>query len=212
MKKPPKKLRTVADLAPDPHNANKHTERGLGMLDKSLERYGAGRSILVDRRGVVIAGNATLERAAEKGFPVKVVESDGRALVVVQRTDLDIRDKAARELAIADNRVAQVGLDWDAEQLRALLADGVDVSEFFRDGELEDLLKQFEIEGGDAPGLKDGDRTPFQQVTFTLHDSQATSLQEALAKAKASGGAKSDVNENSNGNALAYICARFLCG
>ena len=46
----------------DSRNANKGTERGLALLDKSLRQYGAGRSILVDKNGRVIAGNKTLYR------------------------------------------------------------------------------------------------------------------------------------------------------
>ncbi|HOU22680.1 MAG TPA: hypothetical protein PLN42_00345 [Anaerolineae bacterium] len=37
------------------------------MLDKSLQELGAGRSILVDRNGRIIAGNKTHEAAAGAG-------------------------------------------------------------------------------------------------------------------------------------------------
>src|SRR5579859_6091797 len=126
------KTPNLAYLQPDPNNANKGTPRGRGLLEHSLRQYGAGRSILTDKNGVVIAGNKTLETAADIGLPVKVVETDGTELVVVQRTDLDLtRDKAARELAYADNRVAEVDLDWDAEQLAEDRAAGVDLDSFF---------------------------------------------------------------------------------
>lgn len=58
-------LRTVADLIPDSQNPNRGTPRGRAMLDRSLRTYGAGRSILTDRDGRVIAGNKTVEQAAE---------------------------------------------------------------------------------------------------------------------------------------------------
>jgi hypothetical protein len=51
----PKVIKRLADLRPDPRNANKGTERGLGMLEHSLRQYGAGRSILVDRQGYVLS-------------------------------------------------------------------------------------------------------------------------------------------------------------
>src|SRR5689334_3519334 len=110
------------DLTPDPRNANRGTDRGRELLKTSLRKYGAGRSILADKNGVVLAGNKTLARAKELGFKVRIVETDGKELVVVQRLDLDLEhDKAARELAIADNRVAELDLDWDAPVLKALL-------------------------------------------------------------------------------------------
>jgi hypothetical protein len=51
---------SIRDLTPDPRNANKGSERGTGMLEHSLRSYGAGRSILADKHGVIIAGNKTL--------------------------------------------------------------------------------------------------------------------------------------------------------
>jgi hypothetical protein len=46
-------------------------------------------------------------------------------------------------------------------------------------------------------------------MTFTVHDSQFEAIESALKKAKAVGGGSSEVNENSNGNALAAICEAF---
>lgn len=128
-------------IKPDPRNANKGTQRGRGLLEKSLRQYGAGRSVLADRNGVLIAGNKTHEVATEIGLPVRVIETDGNELVVVQRTDLDLStDKAAVELGIADNRVGQVSLEWDVETLQAVADDGVDLSQFWHDYELAALL------------------------------------------------------------------------
>jgi hypothetical protein len=59
------------------------------------------------------------------------------------------------------------------------------------------------------PTLADGDKQPFQQKTFTLHDEQAEEVDAAIAKAKEMGHGESGVNENSNGNALAFICQSF---
>ena len=140
------------NLTPDPKNANKGTQRGRGLLEKSLRRYGAGRSILADKHGVVIAGNKTLETAADIGLPVRVVQTDGRELVVVQRTDLDLsQDKAARELAYADNRVAQVDLDFDPVQMAADAAAGVALGEFWTKDELAEII------GGMGEGRKDSE-------------------------------------------------------
>lgn len=111
------------------------------MIEDSLRRYGAGRSILADKNMVIVAGNKTLEQAVSIGMDdVIVVQSDGTKLVVVQRTDLDLTtDRAAKELAIADNRASQVSLDWEAEVLISL-KDEVDLSQFFYAEEIEELL------------------------------------------------------------------------
>lgn len=134
--------RKATDYQPDPSNANIGTERGLRALDDSLAKYGAGRSILVDKNGYVIAGNKTLERAVDLGIEnVIEVETDGHELVAVRRTDLDLlSDPKARELAYADNRISEIDLAWNAEQLLADLNTGVDLSQFWRDDELAELL------------------------------------------------------------------------
>lgn len=103
----------------DKRNANRGTERGRELLKQSLSRLGPGRSILVDKHGTAIAGNKTLAEATSQGIPTVEVETDGKTLVVVKRTDLDLdTDIKARELAFADNRVAELDLDWDTEVLK----------------------------------------------------------------------------------------------
>jgi hypothetical protein len=102
----------IADLIPDDRNANAGTERGQQLIENSLRNYGAGRSILIDKNNRIIAGNKATENAGQVGLDdVIVVETDGTRLVAVKRTDLDLkRDKAARELAIADNRTSEIDL------------------------------------------------------------------------------------------------------
>jgi DNA modification methylase len=138
-----KSLSVSADLTLDDRNANRGSARGKQLLETSLRRYGAGRSVLVDRRGQIIAGNKTVQGAAIVGLPIRVVETDGTELVVVQRKDLDLkRDKAARELALADNRVAELDLEWDADVLAAFQKEGLELEPFFSPKELADLLPE----------------------------------------------------------------------
>lgn len=140
---PKPEIRHISDLTPDPKNANKGTQRGRGLLESSLREFGAGRSILLDKHGRIIAGNKTVEVAADIGLDdVIVVPSDGHTLVAVQRTDLDLeRDASAKRLAIADNRTAEVGLDWDPEILAEFDADGLLAGMFEKD-ELAGILKR----------------------------------------------------------------------
>ncbi|MGL5922175.1 hypothetical protein [Chroococcidiopsis sp.] len=110
----------IDKLQPDTNNANAHTQRGMGVLEKSLQNYGAGRSILIDRNNRIIAGNATTEIAYSIGLEdVLVVETRGEQLVAVKRLDLDLDDPKARQLALSDNRVGELNLSWDVEQLVA---------------------------------------------------------------------------------------------
>ena len=62
----------------------------------------------------------------------------------------------------------------------------------------------------EMPALKDGDKEPYQQKTFTLHDEQAAIVDDAVTLARTSPLADTGLNENSNGNALALICQQWL--
>jgi hypothetical protein len=58
--------------------------------------------------------------------------------------------------------------------------------------------------------LPEGDRAPYQQVTFTLHDEQVKIVQAAVSAAKAYGPFGESLNDNANGNALTRICETYL--
>lgn len=136
--------RKITDYQPDPANPNAHSERGVQMLDDSLSIVGLGRSIVVDKNGVVLAGNSTQERAVDQGFEDAIeIESDGTRLIVVKRTDLDLNDdpdQKARKLTFYDNRAAELGIRWDIEQLQAQVDEGLDLSRMFTEGEMNHLL------------------------------------------------------------------------
>ena len=129
----------LSDLNFDTKNANKHTAKGQKALEDSLQKYGAGRSILVDKNNNIIAGNLTAEVFGQIGLEdVQIVESDGKKLIVVKRTDVDINSKAGRELAISDNRASELSLNWDSDALKDIQENfKVDLSEFFSNKELK---------------------------------------------------------------------------
>jgi len=144
----------ISQLKPDKRNANRGTERGRYMVETSLRELGAGRSILVDKDGNVIAGNKTLEAAASLGLDdIITVETTGEQLVVVKRLDLDLNDPTgkARQLAYADNRTSEVSYELDPLVLAADLDAGIDLSSFYFEHELVGILEEAggELEGND---------------------------------------------------------------
>jgi len=132
----------LSELEQDRRNANKGSQRGQAMLEASFRKYGAGRSILIDKKGRIIAGNKSAEQAMNIGMEdVIVVQSDGTKLIAVQRTDLDLyEDEAARKLAYLDNRSSEVSITWDAAELFADMQSGIDFSDAFNTDELSAML------------------------------------------------------------------------
>lgn len=192
--------RAVSSLVFDPANARKHGPKNLGAIKGSLARFGQQKPIIISDAGVVIAGNGTLAAAMELGW----TEID------CVRTKLSGSDLTA--FGIADNRSAELA-EWDPENLGALLS-ALDGEQFpleeigFDVQDLADL--GIGIDEAPLPPLADGDRAPFQQMAFQLHDSQAESVNRAIEVAHGMGEYDQELNSNRNANALARICEAFL--
>ena len=189
-------LVSISDLTPDPANARKHGERNLKAIIDSLRAFGQQKPIVVDRRGVVIAGNGTLEAAKRLGWEE----------IAIVRTELEPTQATA--FGIADNRTAELA-EWDDEVLVSLLDSLDDETRGLLDFD-EEELGAFNIAETSLPDLKDKDRDPFQSMAFQLHDDQAKIVEEAIALARKNGKAFSDLNENANANCLAAICNEYL--
>lgn len=166
-----KTILKLTDLQQDKKNARKRTSRGSKAIEHSLRELGAGRSIVVDKHGQIVAGNGVAEAAAKAGIEdITVVQTDGTKLVVVQRTDLDLdTDAKAKQLAIADNRTAEFAT-WDTTNLRDLSAD-LDLKPFFISSELEQLFGDKSEPANNAddewegmPSYTSEDQTAFRDI------------------------------------------------
>ena len=108
------KVIDIEELAQDTHNFNRGNEQGQQLMERSFKELGAGRSILLDRNGNIIAGNKSQKAAIAAGIKrVRVIETTGDELVAVKRTDVDIDTAEGRKMAFLDNLTTQVNLTWD---------------------------------------------------------------------------------------------------
>lgn len=101
----------------DKRNYRKHNDRNKELIKKSLDECGAGRSIVIDNDGEIIAGNGIYEQVQKLKMPVKVIETDGSELVVVKRTDLSTDDEKRKQLAIMDNSTSDSS-EFDLDLLK----------------------------------------------------------------------------------------------
>jgi hypothetical protein len=132
----------IEQLIADPGNVRLHPDRSKDALSKSVEVFGAARSVVADKDGVVRAGNGTLEAARAAGIKEAIViEADGKQLVVVKRPDWT--NEQAIAYAIADNRTGELSkFDYEGLQkiLPVLAAHGMPVIGYDQT-ELEMFLK-----------------------------------------------------------------------
>ena len=101
----------IDSLAHDPKNSRGHGERNLTAIAESLDRFGQQKPIIVTSKGVVVAGNGTLEAAKSLGWKE----------IAAIKTDI----KSGKELTafgVADNRTAELA-HWNYEQLAASIEE-----------------------------------------------------------------------------------------
>ena len=121
-----KKIKSLDDITGREKNPNQGTDRGRAITRQSLQVLKAGRSVLVDRDGELIAGHTTTEafrEIAQNPDDIIVVKTDGTKLVVVQRTDIDKNDTRAQMLAHVDNLAGHVGYNPDREIVASMADD-----------------------------------------------------------------------------------------
>jgi hypothetical protein len=190
----------LSKLKGNPNNPRIIKDDKFKKLVKSINDFPkmmALRPIVVDENFIVQGGNMRLKALQEIGF--KDIPDEW----IKQVKDLSEDEK--KQFIIKDN----VGFgewdwddlanNWDAEQLTEW---GLDIPNFVNDSD----------EFGTEFSLPDGDKAPFQQMTFTLADEQATQIKNAIEEIKRTEEykyAETMGNENSNGNALYLIIMQW---
>jgi len=108
----------ITELSLDPSNVRKHSRRNLDAIKASLRKFGQQKPIVVDAKGIVLAGNGTLTAAQELGW------------TEIQIVQTELAGVSATAFAIADNRTAELA-EWEEDKLNAVLKslqdEGVDL-------------------------------------------------------------------------------------
>ena len=216
------KIINIEELVQDEHNFNKGTDEGGKLMERSFKEMGAGRSVLIDKHGKIIAGNKSQKAAIAAGIKrVRVIETTGDELIAVKRTDVELESEQGRKMALLDNLTTQVNLAWDETELQTITGEieGFDVGDFgFDIKDMPTVLRKNNGEDvnpdefGDTFNLPDGEKSPFTQMTFILADSEAELIKGAIETIKQTEAFKSMEtygNNNSNGNAIYLIVKQW---
>ena len=148
-------MTSINDLQNDHKNARKRTDRSSKLIKESLQKFGAGRSIVIDENNRILAGNGTIAGAKAAGIKnLKVIETDGNEIIAVKRTGLTEDEKVG--LALADNRSSDLS-EWDLNMLEELSQEH-DLNPWFDNDDLKELLGETEVLP--AEGLTDPDDIP----------------------------------------------------
>jgi hypothetical protein len=190
------KVVKLSEIKSNPNNPRIIKDDKFRKLVKSIQEFPKMleiRPVVVNADMIVLGGNMRLKACKEAGLKkVPVIFAH------------DLTEEEQKQFIIKDN----VGFgewdwdiianEWDAEDLEEW---GFDIPGF---DDVEDLGEDF--------SLPEGDKAPFQQMTFTLADEQAEQIQNAIANIKQTQEfkyAETMGNENSNGNALYLIIMQW---
>ena len=179
--------KNISEIKPYSNNAKKHDKKQIKKVSESIKRFGFSQPLVVDKNNELIIGHCRLEASKKlklKEVPVLIME--------------DLSEQEVKALRLADNKLNES--EWDMDLVNIEL-DELDI-------DLKDII-DFEVISPDDFdtdfSLREGDKEPFQQITFTLADDQAEEIKKILADVKKTDEYKhveTFGNENSNGNAL----------
>ena len=185
----------ITEVISNPNNPRLIKDDKFKKLVKSIQEFPDMlnvRPIVVNTDMVVLGGNMRLKAIKEAGIKEINIEI------------VDWSEDKQKEFIIKDNASfgewdwSDLANNWDSEELTDW---GVDIIGF---SNVEDL--------GEGFSLPDGDKSPFQQMTFTLADEQAEQIKNAIEEIKSTEEykyAETMGNENSNGNALYLIVMQW---
>ena len=186
----------INEIKPNPNNPRIIKDNKFKQLVKSIQDFPQMlelRPIVIDENNMVLGGNMRLKACIEAGLtdvPVK----QAKDLTEEQKKEFIIKDN----VQFGSHDWSELANNWDVDLIQEW---GLDIIGF---DNVEDL--------GEGFSLPDGDKSPFQQMTFTLADEQATQLKNSIEEIKRTEEykyAETMGNENSNGNALYLIIMQW---
>lgn len=188
-----------------PANPRQWTQKDIDLTKASLQNdpdFTEERPVLVvacDGKLLVFAGN--LRTTAARALKWEYIS----AVLYTPENDED-KDTIKRR-SILDNGAFG---SWDYD-MPANEWDDLPLCEFGVPAWETDEINVEEL--SDEFSLPSGDKEPFQQMTFTLADFQATEVKDAIEEVKGLEEYKTMItfgNSNSNGNALALIIEQWI--
>lgn len=148
----------IKGLRPDPRNVRVHDDRQIEVMMNSLSTYGQVTPI-VENKGIIVKGNATLESAKRLGWTHIAVVS------------LNLEKKLVDEYKLVDNRSSDLSYFDNAllmPELNTLLSQGTDLELI---GWNEDDLKLINEQSEDGVIEKlESDASMLKKLSVTIQD------------------------------------------
>lgn len=187
----------IKDLKPAEYNPRKIDDEMLQQLKTSLANFNCVEPAVIninpERFNIIIGGHQRIKAAKSlnwKEFPC---------------VEVNLSLERERELNVRLNK--NTG-EFDFDLLDEFFEKDDLLDWGFSADDFEDDVEEVEL-----PEMACGDKEPYQQMTFTLHDEQALVISEAMnfyKKTESFKNLETFGNENSNGNLIFGIVKEWL--
>lgn len=103
--------RKVSDLIPNPINVRKHNQNQIKEFQRSINKFGVIRPIVIDENNVILVGHGLLEA-------LKLNNTEDAEVIVMN----GLSEKDKKKLLLADNKIYSLGID-DYSAIESILSD-----------------------------------------------------------------------------------------
>ena len=190
----------INKLKPATYNPSQITKKQYNDLKESIDRFGLVDPIIVNEKTMTIIGGHQRYKIWKENAEQSNVDD-----ITIPCVMLNLNTEQERELNI---RLNKSGGEWDMD----ILANEFDIEEL-KDWGFKDIEFGLNIDKlDDTFELDDSDKSPFQQMAFTLADKQVEFIKNKIKDIKKTEEFKyieTFGNENGNGNALYLLLTQW---
>ncbi len=110
-------------ITPSKRNTNRHTDKGMQLLEKSINEVGVIESISVTKEGTIISGHARKATFDKQGKKPKEVHLSDNEYPVIVRDDIEDNTELYYKAQILANTTSKQNIDLDTELIEEIAVE-----------------------------------------------------------------------------------------
>lgn len=110
-------------ITPSKRNTNRHTDKGMQLLEKSINEVGVIESISVTKEGTIISGHARKATFDKQGKKPKEIHLSDNEYPVIVRDDIEDDTELYYKAQILANTTSKQNIDLDTELIEEIAVE-----------------------------------------------------------------------------------------